>query len=135
MISVVASRSAALVSLVATAPGGRSSAAGGGGAPVTAVEQTAAAVVAAQASEEVCGARGHAAAATPVQMPLLLLTRLPRQRPLSEPREALQLGSVPPAISLTSRFVPRCSVRRQHGTLLASPSKTRAGEANESAAP
>ena len=75
----VASRSAALVSLVAAAPGGRSRTAGGGGAPVTAVERPAAAVVAAQASEEVCGASGRAAAATPVQMPLLLLTRLPRQ--------------------------------------------------------
>ena len=63
---------------LAAAPGGRSSAAGGGGAPVTAVEQTAAAVVAAQASEEVCGARGRAAAALGRAKALLLHTRLPR---------------------------------------------------------
>ena len=72
------SRSAALVGLWRRRPGGRSSAAGGGGAPAASSERRAAAVVAAQASEEVCGASGCAAAATPVQMPLLLHTRLPR---------------------------------------------------------
>ena len=78
MISVVASRSAALVSLVAVAPGGRSRPAGGGGAPVARSESLAAAVVAAQASEEVCGAGGRAAAAFGGAKALLLHTRLRR---------------------------------------------------------
>ena len=48
---------------LAAAPGGRSTTAGGGGAPVARLRRRAAAVMAAQASEEVCGARGCAAAA------------------------------------------------------------------------
>ena len=49
-----------------------------GGASVARSELLAAAVVAAQASEEVCGARGYAAAALGGAKALLLHTRLPR---------------------------------------------------------
>ena len=104
------SRSAAFVGLWRRRPGALG-AAGGGGAPVAGLELLAAAVVAAQASEEVCGAGGCAAAAAAVQMPLLLHTRLPRHRRLSEQREALQLAVAVKAISLASPFGPRCSVR------------------------
>jgi hypothetical protein len=62
-------------------------------------------------------------------MALLLVPRLPHHRRLSEQREALQLAVAVKAISLASPFRPHCSVRRQQGALLASPSWARAGEA------
>ena len=92
-------------------------------------ELPAAANEAAQASQGVCGASGCAAAAAAVQMALLLVPRLPHHRRLSEQREALQLAVAVKAISLASPFRPHCSVRRQQGALLASPSWARAGEA------
>ena len=64
-------------SLAAT-PGGRSRMTVSGGASVARSELLAAAVVAAQASEEVCGARGYAAAALGGAKALLLHTRLRR---------------------------------------------------------
>ena len=122
-------RASLSLSLVAAAPGGALESGRRRTGAEPHAELPAAANEAAQASQGVCGASGCAAAAAAVQMALLLVPRLPHHRRLSEQREALQLAVAVKAISLASPFRPHCSVRRQQGALLASPSWARAGEA------